>query len=219
MTQKHMHIGIIGSGAVGKAVGQLWVEAGNTVYFGSRNPAKIASEIAALGAHAHAVSLAEAATKGDVIFVALPYDVLDETYKELADTLAGKVVIEASNPWGVSPEGGIASTLKGETAGTHTARLLPKSNVARAFSHVMSELIVSRAKNQPAQWAVAIAADDPETLEVTQQLVRDAGYVPVSVGSLADSAILDPGGEFMPHLYFPYDMEQKLKHHQALNTL
>jgi predicted dinucleotide-binding enzyme len=136
--------------------------------------------------------------------------VLEETYAHLQKQLAGKVVIEASNPWGISAQGGIVSTLDGETAGTHTARLLPESKVARAFNHVMSELIITRGKRHPLDWAVAIAADDPDALAMTKQLVHDAGYVPVHVGSLAESAILDPGGEFMPHLYLPYDMERKL---------
>lgn len=206
-----MNIGIIGSGAVGKAVGQLWIEAGHSVYFGSRKPANIKVEVELLGSRAHATNLEDAASKGDVIFVAIPYEALESTYKHLGKSLANKIVIEASNPWGISAQGGIVSTLDNETAGTRTARLLPESKVARAFSHVMSELIVSRGKRHPLEWAVGIAADTTDTSAVVEQLVRDAGYTPVNVGNLAESAILDPGGEFMPHLYLPYDMQRKLK--------
>jgi predicted dinucleotide-binding enzyme len=69
---KRVRIGIIESGAVGKAVGQLWIEAGHTVYLGSRKPERIASEVASFGEQAHAVTLEDAASQGDVIFVALP---------------------------------------------------------------------------------------------------------------------------------------------------
>ena len=72
--------------------------------------------------------------------------------------------------------------------------------VVRAFSHIQEELLVSRAGRNPGVWAVGYAADALEERPRIESLLEATGYVPVFVGTLAESSLLDPGGSVFPHL-------------------
>jgi D-arabinose 1-dehydrogenase-like Zn-dependent alcohol dehydrogenase len=111
-----MKIGIIGSGHVGSALGGVWAKAGNEVMFSSRNldnDKKLAAEV---GANARAGTPQEAAAFGQVILFAVPYSAFPELIKSLGDSLKGKVVINASNPF-PQRDGEIANQAREEGAG------------------------------------------------------------------------------------------------------
>jgi 8-hydroxy-5-deazaflavin:NADPH oxidoreductase len=91
------------------------------------------------------------------------------------------------------------------------ASLLPKSIVVRAFSHIMEELLVSRGTKQPGLFAIAIAGDNAAAKLTVAELVNDAGFAPVDIGTLAESAPLDPGGVLFPHVFTVADMKLALK--------
>jgi 8-hydroxy-5-deazaflavin:NADPH oxidoreductase len=201
-------IAILGPGKVGRAVGRLWTSAGHTVTFGSRSPGRLTSFIRELGDRARAATLTEAAsTGGDIVLLSVPHPALDELLESLGDRLSGKIIIDAANPMGLSPDGRIISTLgPAMTQGRRTAKLLPDSIVIRAFTHVMDELLWSRGTGQAHFWAMAFAGDDaePKAAEaktVVASLVHDAGFTPVDLGCLDDSAALDPGGSIFPHMF------------------
>src|SRR5271156_4757659 len=96
---RKLKIGIIGSGHVGSALGGVWAKAGNQVMFSSRSldsDKKLAAEV---GAGARAGTPQEAAAFGQVILFAVPYSAFPDLMKSLGDSLKGKVVINASNPF------------------------------------------------------------------------------------------------------------------------
>lgn len=204
-------IAVIGAGKIGQAVGQLLLHAGHSICFGSRSPQKLSSFIEALGTRASAKSIEAAATEGEIIFLAIPYQAVDELIPTLQPLFSGKIVIDATNPFALSPEGHIVSSLTaGVTAGSRMASLLPESIVVRAFNHVMDELLVSRGSTQAGLWAMAIAGDDPAAKQIVSKLVSDAGFVPVDIGTLAKSSPLDPGGKLFPHMFTEADMKVTL---------
>jgi predicted dinucleotide-binding enzyme len=208
----HYSIAVIGAGKIGQAVGQLWLRAGHSVCFGSRSPEKLSSFIKAAGEKAKAKSIVEAAAEGEIIFLALPYSIVDELVPTLRSHLSGKIVIDATNPFALTPEGRMTSSLgSGVTAGSHMAALLPQSFVIRAFTHVVDEALVSRATTQPGMWAIAIAGDNPAAKKVASKLVSDTGFVPVDIGTLAESSPLDPGGKLFPNNYTAADMRAALR--------
>jgi predicted dinucleotide-binding enzyme len=92
------------------------------------------------------------------------------------------------------------------TQGRHTAKLLPDSMVTRAFTHVMYELLWPRGTRQRMSWGMALAGDDATAKAATAELITDAGFTPVDVGGLDDSAILDPGGVLFPKMFSPADL-------------
>jgi hypothetical protein len=52
--------------------------------------------------------------------------------------------------------------------------------------------------------------DDQAAKQVASKLVCDTGFVPVDIGTLAESSSLDPGGELFPHVYTEADMRAVL---------
>jgi 8-hydroxy-5-deazaflavin:NADPH oxidoreductase len=137
-----MKIGIIGSGHVGSALGGVWAKAGNEVMFSSRNldsDKKLAAEV---GATARAGTPQEAAAFGQVILFAVPYSAFPELMKSLGNSLKGKVVINASNPF-PQRDGEIANQAREQGAGLFDAHLLQGALVVRAFNAVPAARMAS----------------------------------------------------------------------------
>jgi 8-hydroxy-5-deazaflavin:NADPH oxidoreductase len=192
-------IGIIGSGHVGSALGGVWAKAGNEVMFSSRNldnDKKLATEV---GANARAGTPQEAAAFGQVVLLAVPYSAFPELVKSIGDSLKGKVVINASNPF-PQRDGEIASQARDEGAGLFDAHLLPGALIVRAFNAVGAARMAS-AHEDPGKIGMPMAGDQ-KAIEVASRLVREAGYVPVIVGGLDMGKYLMPGtplaGEHTP---------------------
>ena len=192
-------IGIIGSGHVGSALGGVWAKAGNEVMFSSRNldnDKKLAAEI---GANARAGTPQEAAAFGQVILLAVPYSAFPELVKNFGNSLKGKVVINASNPF-PQRDGEIANQAREEGAGLFDARLLSGALVVRAFNAVGAARMASTHED-PGKIGMPIAGDK-KAIESASQLIREAGFEPVVVGGLDMAKYLMPGtplaGEHTP---------------------
>jgi predicted dinucleotide-binding enzyme len=192
-------IGIIGSGHVGSALGGVWAQAGNEVMFSSRNlenDKKLAAEV---GAGARAGTPQDAAAFGQVILFAVPYSAFPELIKSLGNSLKGKVVINASNPF-PQRDGEIANRARDEGAGLFDAHLLSGALVVRAFNAVGAARMAS-AHEDPGKIGMPIAGDK-KAIEIASRLVREAGFEPVVVGGLDMAKYLMPGtplaGEHTP---------------------
>ena len=105
MNSKQKTVAILGNGVVGVAVAKGFAEQGYRVIFGTRDTAgaKTAEALAAVPG-ATAASFAGAAKAADLAFVALPWNGVQEGL-ELAGArnLAGKLVIDATNPIADAP--------------------------------------------------------------------------------------------------------------------
>ena len=199
-----MRIGILGAGRMGQGLGELLRRAGHDVVIGSRTPADTSFPT---------VSLEEAATETEVVIVALPHVAIEPSIELLRNIAPDTVVIDIAN--GVRVEDGRIRSVLDEPHGRWLARLLPQARVARAFTHVQDELLVSRATRQPDSWAVAVGADDPGALAMAMDLVQAARYVPIQVGNLDRSGALDPGGPLFPNMYLPGDMRALIEARNA----
>src|SRR5258708_38325633 len=194
-----MKIGIIGSGHGGSALGGVWAKAGNEVMFSSRNldnDKKLAAEV---GANARAGTPLEAAAFGQVILLAVPYSAFPELTKSLGNSLQGKVVINASNPF-PQRDGEIANQAREEGAGLFDAHLLSGALVVRAFNAVGAARMASAHEN-PGKIGMPIAGHK-KAIDAASRLVRQAGFEPVVVGGLDMGKYLMPGtplaGEHTP---------------------
>lgn len=195
-----LKIGVIGSGHVGSALGEVWARAGNEVMFSSRHLDNDKTHAAAIGANAKAGTPQEAAAFGQVILLAVPYSAFPELLKSVGDSIKGKVVINASNPF-PQRDGEIATRAREQGAGRFDAQLLPGARIVRAFNAVGSARMAS-AHEDPGKIGMPIAGDDKDALEVASRLVREAGFEPVVVGGLDMGKYLMPGtplaGEHTP---------------------
>ncbi len=78
-------------------------------------------------------------------------------------------------------------------AGVSTAELLHNTRVVRAFNCIPAASLANNGNRQPERIAIPIGGDDAAALEIAERLVRDAGFDPVVVGSLADTRKFDLG--------------------------
>ena len=193
-------IGVIGSGRVGSALGGVWAQAGHEVMFASRNldnDKKLAAEV---GANARAGTPREAAAFGEVLLFAVPYGALPDLGKALGDSLKGKLVIDACNPF-PQRDGDIANQAREKGAGLMSAQLLPGARIVRAFNAVGAARM-AKAHEEPQKVGMPIAGDDKKAIEVASRLIREIGYEPVLVGGLDMGKYLMPGtplaGEHTP---------------------
>ena len=184
-------IGVIGSGNVGGNIGRVWAKGGHEVMFASRNldnDKKLAAEI---GTNAKAGTPREAAMFGEVLLFAVPYGALPELGKTLGDSLKGKVVLDACNPF-PARDGDIATRAREQGAGRVSAELLPGARIVRAFNAIGAARMGS-AHEQPGKIGMPIAGDDKAAIEVASQLIRELGYEPVLVGGTDMGRYLMPG--------------------------
>src|SRR5580704_5383767 len=90
-----MKIGIIGAGRIGQTVAMRLVSAGHDVMLSNAaGPQTLEKVKRALGQHARAGTVQDAAAYGDVVFVAIP---VAATYGLPAADLGGKIVVDATN--------------------------------------------------------------------------------------------------------------------------
>jgi predicted dinucleotide-binding enzyme len=98
-----MKLGVLGSGDVAKALAGGLVKHGHDVVLGTRNPAKLSDWVAQHPA-ARLASFADAAKFGELVVLAVKGTAAADALRAAgAANLAGKVVIDATNPIADSP--------------------------------------------------------------------------------------------------------------------
>jgi predicted dinucleotide-binding enzyme len=173
-----MKLGFIGGGSVGGSLANLLQASGHDVTVGLREMAEKRAD-----ASYRAALVADAVQNAEVVFVALPYDVLATALPPLAKALSGKIVVDVSNPvnadW--SPK------LLGEenSAGEETQRHLPGSEVVKAFNTIFADnMRPDRLDRQGQRITAFVASDDGAAAETVAGLARGAGFAPMIVGPL-----------------------------------
>ena len=134
------------------------------------------------------------ASSADVALLAVPSGSIADALGKVSG-LDGKVVVDATNAFGGRNEQfpSLAHEVKSITGGP----------VAKSFN-VNFAALYDRIGAQRARPSNLYAADD-EAREVTEQLIRDAGYDPVPAGDLEKARALEdflgPFGVFGPSFY------------------
>ncbi len=187
-----LKIGIIGTGKIGGALARHWIEAGHQVFVSSRHPEELSGLVAELGPRAHAGTLREAAAFGTVILVSIPYGAMPQIGSDLRRELAGKVILDTSNP-SERRDGSMALEAQKKGAGAATAEFLHSKRIVRAFNCIPAATLANEGNRLPERLAIPIGGDDAKALKIAARLVRDAGFDPVIVGSLARTRQFDLG--------------------------
>lgn len=180
-----MKIGIIGSGHIGATLARLFAGVGHEVAISnSRGPDTLAPLVAEIGTGVAATWPAEAAHFGDVVVLALPWRDIDELPS--ADVFAGKIVIDATNPY--TAEGQVMD-LEERTSSGVVAGSLPGARIVKAFNTIYWETLATggrRDKDPEDRLVIFVASDDVRAKSVVSQLIEDIGFAPVDTGSLRD---------------------------------
>jgi predicted dinucleotide-binding enzyme len=190
--QEPLKIGIIGTGRIGGALARHWVNAGHEVFMSSRHPEDLEGLAKELGPRAHVGQPRQAAAFGSIILVSVPYGAMPQIGTDFAAELAGKVIIDTSNPV-ERRDGPQAIDWQRKGAGVATAELLKNERIVRAFNCIPAASLAEQANRQPARLAIPIGGDDAAAIAIAERLIRDAGFDPVMIGSLAETRQFDLG--------------------------
>jgi len=202
-------IGVIGSGNIGGTIGGLWVKKGHSVFFSSRHPDELKDMIAKLGSLAKAGTVEEAVAFGDVLFIAVPYGAVPQIGKDYSAKMKGKVMLDACNAVSTR-DGAVADEVEQNGIGVTTQKYFPGVRIVRAFN-TMSYMVFAREANRPdPKLAIPIAGDDPQAMQIAAALVRDAGFDPVTVGTLADARRFQRGQPGYGQQVSAAELKQKL---------
>ena len=128
--------------------------------------------------------------------LALWFGVLKEVIEQNAAALAGKTVIDPSNPIQSDGKGGFARILPdGQSAGAVIASTLPPgAHFAKAFCGVSAELLGQASRKNPR--AVSFyATDDAFAARVAERLISTAGFDPLKAGGVDASIRIEAFGD------------------------
>jgi len=142
-------IGVIGGGRVGTALATSWREQGHDVTVSTRK------------------TVAETAAGAEVVVIALPASAVADALAQ-AGSLAGKVVVDATN------------NLSGGPSGLEIAALVPGARYVKAFNTVFSTFMHDTPPATPA--TLLYCGDDTDAKAVVEPLISDLGFDPVDVG-------------------------------------
>lgn len=181
-----MNIAIIGAGHVGSAVARGVVRAGHTVTVTATDPAHARTLADEVGGTA-AADAAEAARDADATVLAVPYGALPDVTREIRDAVAGKLVIDATNP--LTADGsGLAVTDR--SGAEQTADRLPAARVVKAFNTVFA----SRQADPVIDGTPLdgfYAGDDEQAKHTVRDLLAAIGYRPIDAGPLSAARALE----------------------------
>jgi 8-hydroxy-5-deazaflavin:NADPH oxidoreductase len=185
---------ILGNGVVGTALGKGFAQNGYEVVFGTRDVrgAKTRAALEAVSG-ARAAPLAEAAAAGTLAVVALPWSGLEAGLRAAgADNLAGKLVIDASNPLDFSGQAPTLVIGHTDSGGEFVQRLLPRAKVVKAFNIITAAHMVQPHLPDGTP-DMLIAGNDAEAKRQAGELLRAFGWrTPLDMGPISSSRLLEP---------------------------
>lgn len=185
-----MKITFIGAGNVGAALAVRLAEAGHEVVLAETRDGS-ASVAKALGRSSRltAKPLEEAVAGAEAVFLATPFSANEGILRPLADALAGKVLVDCTNP--VGP--GLSHGLKSERSGSELLQsIAPGARVVKAFTiYGYENLDDPRYPAYAVKPAMLFCGDDAAAKGEVAELIADCGFEPVDVGGLVQALHLE----------------------------
>jgi hypothetical protein len=169
-----------------RTIGALAVAGGNTVEVMGRDQSKAADLAKALGDGATTGEFGAVPT-GDIVIVALLYASVVPVVAHYGDALAGKVIVDISNPFNSAADG----LAHGEdtSIAQEAAKAAPASaRVVKAFNTIFRHVLE---KGRP---AVFIAGDDAQAKAGVAAFIESLGLRPLDVGDLKMAYWLEGAG-------------------------
>lgn len=181
-----MRIAIIGAGNVGRALAGRFVQAGHEVSFGVRNP----DDPKHAGLAGRRMTPRDAATAADAIVLSTPWPATEAVCKDMAP-LAGKIVLDCTNPLAMGPAGlGLAVGFT-TSGGEMVAGWCPRAAVFKVFNTTGFGIMADpgRLELRPVMF---VAGDDGGHKPAVLKLVDDTGFEAVDAGPLRNARLLEP---------------------------
>lgn len=165
---------IFGKGNMGTAIDQVFSKGGATVTHIDAND------------HGAAVS-------GDLVVLAVPYPALDAIVAEYGDQLAGKVVVDITNPLDMATFDSLVVPADGSSAAQLAARL-PTAQVLKAFNTTFAATLSTGQVGGEQPTTVLVAGDDADAKQTLIDLVTAGGLRAIDTGALKRARELEALG-------------------------
>ncbi len=190
-------VAIIGTGNIGSTLAANFAAGGQKFLLADREQEKARKLASGLGGYAQAVSLDEAVERADILVLAVWFDVFKQLIAHYGGRLAGKVIIDPTNPIGPDGSGGFQKVIgEQESSGQILAGLLPTgARLVKAFGTLSAQTLSAAARQEPERAVLFYAADDDAAGDVVADLIDTGGYKPVRVGGLDQSIRIEAFGD------------------------
>jgi 8-hydroxy-5-deazaflavin:NADPH oxidoreductase len=183
-------ISIIGLGNMARILGSGALEGGNAVEVIGRDEAKAADLAGALGRGATAGKIGTIPA-GDIVILAVPPASAAAVVSQYGDALAGKVIVDVSNPFNANATGLVTS--EGTSVAQGVAKAAPASaHVVKAFNTIFGNVL---AEGRPLD--VFIAGDDVQAKASVSAFIESLGLRPLDTGDLTMAHWLEGAGLLM----------------------
>ena len=171
------NISIIGTGNMARAIGGLALAGGNTLEVIGRDQSKAADLAKALGGSATTGEFG-AVPAGDIVIVALTYANVVPVVAQYGNALAGKVIVDVSNPFNAEADG---LAIPGDTSiAQDVAKVAPaRASVVKAFNTVFGHVL-----KEGRTLDVFFAGDDAQAKAHVSEFIASLGLRPLDVGGL-----------------------------------
>ena len=167
------HVSIIGSGNMGQAISGLAGKGGNTVELISSSDT-------------------DTVVTGDIVVLAVPYPALAQVIAGRGAQLAGRVVVDITNPLNFETFDSLTVPAD-SSAAAEIAAALPESRVVKAFNtNFAGTLATGTVGGQ--QTTVLIAGDDADAKAALVGVISAAGLRAVDAGGLKRARELEAVG-------------------------
>jgi predicted dinucleotide-binding enzyme len=195
-----MKTGILGSGDVGRRLGDGFIELGHMVKIGTRDPSKgeVVQWVSNHGGEegkASSGNFTEAASFGEMIVIATSWDGTSNAIKMADPTnFAGKIVIDVTNPLdfskGMPPKLAVGYS---DSAGETVQRLIPEAKVVKAFNIVGNPHFVHPDFPNGGPPTMFICGNDEEAKKVVKDnILTKFGWETIDIGGIDGARLLEP---------------------------
>lgn len=179
-----MQIAVLGTGMVGRALAGGLDARGHAVTMGTRDVAAAQPRLSDwLDAHPRVIlaDFATAAGSSELVVNALNgAGALEGLAAAGADHLAGKVLVDVSNPLdpasGFPPALSVANT---DSLGERVQRAFPAARVVKTLNTINCELMVDPARLAGGEHSVFVSGNDPDAKATVTTLLGDLGHTDV----------------------------------------
>jgi 8-hydroxy-5-deazaflavin:NADPH oxidoreductase len=179
-----MKIAIVGAGNVGKALGKAWEKRGHNVIYGVRNPGDAKYD------ELKTARVADAARPADAILLATPWDATEAALNS-AGNLAGKLILDATNPLSMGPQG-MGLAVGHTTSGGEMVAAWAKGAAVFKTLNTTGFNNMEDTAGYAQKPVMFFAGDDQGQRATVAALLSDLGFAPVDAGPLSNARLLEP---------------------------
>jgi 8-hydroxy-5-deazaflavin:NADPH oxidoreductase len=192
-----MKTAIIGLGNIGKQVALNLMAGGQGVLVADRGPTTAEDFAKASEGKARAVSVADAIEQADIILFAVYFDATKGLLAQYRNQLAGKIIVDPSNPIAPDGSGGFKKIIPQEqSSGQILASLLPPgAKLVKAFGTLAAPSLKTGTRRPPEPNVLFYASDDRDAGNAVAELIKSSGFAPVRVGGIDQSVRIEVFGD------------------------